>query len=51
MVFLLGSDGLSPLPVTSQHLLAEFYPEPQEGRTTLSSGGAAATYPWKNRRL
>ena len=33
MRFLLGPDGLSPLPVTSQHLLAESYPEPPEGRT------------------
>jgi len=33
MLFLLGPDGLSPLPVTSQHLLAESYPEPPEGRT------------------
>jgi len=31
--FLLGPDGLSPLPVTSQHLLTESYPEPPEGRT------------------
>jgi len=33
MLFLLGPDGLSPLPVTSQHLLTESYPEPPEGRT------------------
>jgi len=31
MLFLLGPDGLAPLPVTSQHLLAELYPEPPEG--------------------
>jgi len=28
MLFLLGPDGLSPLPVTCQHLLCQFYPEP-----------------------
>ena len=33
MLFLLGPDGLAPLPVTSQHLLAKSYPEPPEGRT------------------
>ena len=33
MLFLLGPYGLAPLPVTSQHLLAESYPEPLEGRT------------------
>ena len=33
MLFLLGPDGLSPLPVTSQHLLCESYPEPPQGRT------------------
>jgi len=33
MLFLLGPDVLSPLPVTSQHLLAEFYPEPPHGRS------------------
>jgi len=27
MLFLLGPDGLGPLPVTSQHLLCELYPE------------------------
>jgi len=31
MLFLLGPDGLSPLPVTSKHLLCEFYPEPPQG--------------------
>ena len=31
MLFLLCPDGLAPLPVTSQHLLAELYPEPLEG--------------------
>jgi len=33
MLFLLGADGLSPLPVTSQHLLCEVYPEPPQGRS------------------
>jgi len=33
MLFLLGPDGLAPLPGISQHLLAESYPEPPEGRT------------------
>jgi len=33
MLFLLGSDGLSPLPVTSQHLLCEFYPAPPPFRS------------------
>jgi len=33
MLFLLGPDGLSPLPVTSQHLLCAFYPEPPQGRS------------------
>ena len=28
MLFLLGPDGLDPLPVTSQHLLCESFPEP-----------------------
>jgi len=32
MLFLLAPDRLAPLPVTSQHLLAELYPEPPEGR-------------------
>ena len=32
MLFLLGSDGLAPLPVTSQHLLSETYPSPPPGR-------------------
>ena len=31
MLFLLGPDGLGHLPVTSQHLLCEFYPEPPPG--------------------
>ena len=31
MLFLLGPDGLSPLPVTSQHLLIDHYPEPPLG--------------------
>lgn len=30
LLFLLGTDGLDPLPATSQHRLAEFYPEPPE---------------------
>jgi len=33
MLFLLGPDGLSPLPVTSQHLLCEIYPAPPPGRS------------------
>jgi len=33
MLFLLGPDGLDALPVTSQHLLREFYPEPPPGRS------------------
>jgi len=33
MLFLLGPDGLDALPVTSQHLLTEFYPEPPPGRS------------------
>jgi len=33
MMFLLGPDGLSPLPVTSQHLLIDHYPEPLPGRS------------------
>jgi len=33
MLFLLGPDGLDALPVTSQHLLSDFYPEPPPGRS------------------
>ena len=33
MLFLLGKDGLDALPVTSQHLLSDFYPEPPQGRS------------------
>jgi len=33
MLFLLGPNGLDALPVTSQHLLSEFYPEPPPGRS------------------
>jgi len=33
MLFLLGQDGLDALPVTSQHLISEFYPEPPPGRS------------------
>jgi len=33
MLFLLGPDGHAPLPVTSQHLLGETYPNPPPGRT------------------
>ena len=33
MMFLLGPDGLDVLPVTSQHLLSDFYPEPPPGRS------------------
>ena len=33
MLFLLGPDGHSPLPVTSQHLLGEIYPDPLPGRS------------------
>jgi len=33
MLFLLGPDGLDPLPVTSQHLLVDLYPEPPPGRS------------------
>jgi len=33
MLFLLGQDGLDALPVTSQHLLSDFYPEPPPGRS------------------
>ena len=35
MLVLLGPEGLSPLPVTSQHLLCELYPETPQGRTYL----------------
>ena len=33
MLFLQGPDGLDALPVTSQHLLSEFYSEPPPGRS------------------
>jgi len=33
MLFLLGPDALGPLPVTSQHLLCESYPEAPLGRS------------------
>ena len=33
MLFLPGPDGLGTLPVTSQHLLCESYPEPPSGRS------------------
>jgi len=33
MLFLLGRDGLEALPVTSQHLVTDFYPEPPRGRS------------------
>ena len=33
MLFLLGPDGHGPLPVTSQHLLEESYPDPPPGRS------------------
>jgi len=33
MLFLQSPDGLNALPVTSQHLLGEFYPEPPPGRS------------------
>ena len=33
MLFLLGPDGLDALPVTSQHWLSEFDPEPPPGRS------------------
>ena len=33
LLFLLGPDGLSPLPVTSQHLLCESYPVPPPWRS------------------
>jgi len=33
LLFLLGPDGLSPLPVTSPHLLSEAYPAAQSGRS------------------
>jgi len=32
MLRILGPDGLEPLPVTSQHLLCEPYPDPPLGR-------------------
>jgi len=32
-LFLFGPDGLAPLPVTSQHLLTDHYPEPAPGRS------------------
>jgi len=35
MLFLLGPEGLNPLPVTSQHLLIDHYPEPATGRSDL----------------
>jgi len=33
ILFLLGIDGLASLPVTSQHLLGETYPDPPPGRS------------------
>jgi len=33
MLFILGPHGLSPLPVTSQHLITDHYPEPAPGRS------------------
>jgi len=33
MLFLLSSEGLNSLPVTSQHLLSDVYPEPPPGRS------------------
>jgi len=33
MLFILGPQGLSPLPVTSQHLLTDHYPEAAPGRS------------------
>ena len=33
MLFLLGPEGLGPLPVTSQHLLCELYPKSPPGRS------------------
>jgi len=33
MLFLLGRDGLEALPVTSQHLVTDFYPKPPPGRS------------------
>jgi len=33
MLFLLGPDGLCPLPVSSQHLLCKIYPAPPPGRS------------------
>ena len=33
MLFLLGPDGHAPLPVTSQHLLGEAYPNPPPGHS------------------
>jgi len=33
MLCLLGQDGLDALPVTSQHLVTDFYPEPPPGRS------------------
>ena len=33
MLFLLGPDGLAPLPVTSQHLLVDHFPAPPQGRS------------------
>ena len=33
MLFVLGPDGHAPLPITSQHLLAETFPAPPPGRT------------------
>ena len=48
MLFLLGSNRLDALPVTSQHLLSEFYPEPPPGRSYPNLSLSARTSSWKN---
>jgi len=48
MLFLLGRDGLDALPVTSQHLLSDFYPKPPRAAPTHNSSLSARTSSWKN---
>ena len=43
MHFLLGPDGHTPLPVTSQHLLGELYPDPPSGRIYRSLSSSATS--------
>jgi len=50
MLFLLGQleDGLEALPVTSQHLVSDFYPDPPRAAPTRSLNSSARTSSWKN---